>query len=145
MPVYEKIGDVRERAVTMGKIADILQSRGELDEALRIRKEEQLPVYEKIGDIDSKALTLWKLAQIELGQKSLKRALEYLFESYAINIKLGRLDGICFVGLDIGRLLYSVGEKNKGRELLERSRAGFLKLDLVELAKEVEDLLLDAD
>ena len=34
---------MREKAVTMGKIADILQARGELDEALRIRNEEQLP------------------------------------------------------------------------------------------------------
>jgi len=33
----------------MGKVADILQARGELDEALRIRREEQLPVYEKGG------------------------------------------------------------------------------------------------
>ena len=28
-PVYERLGEVRERAVTMGKIADILVSRGE--------------------------------------------------------------------------------------------------------------------
>ena len=35
----------------MGKIADVLQARGELDEALRIRREEQLPVYEQLGDV----------------------------------------------------------------------------------------------
>ncbi|MDG4594325.1 MAG: hypothetical protein P9F75_01300, partial [Candidatus Contendobacter sp.] len=29
-------------------IADVLQDRGELDEALRIRREEQLPVYERL-------------------------------------------------------------------------------------------------
>ena len=34
----------------MGKIADILQARGQLDEALKIRKEE-LPVYERLGDV----------------------------------------------------------------------------------------------
>lgn len=32
LPVYERPGDVRSRAVTMGKIADILHARGELDE-----------------------------------------------------------------------------------------------------------------
>ena len=47
LPVYEKLGDVRSRAVTLGKIADVLYARGELDEALRIRREEELPVYEK--------------------------------------------------------------------------------------------------
>jgi hypothetical protein len=31
----------------MGQIADILQARGELDEAVRIRREEELPVYER--------------------------------------------------------------------------------------------------
>ena len=44
-----KRGDTRERAVTLGKIADIAQARGQLDEALRIRQQEQLPVYEKLG------------------------------------------------------------------------------------------------
>ena len=48
LPVYETLGDIRERAVTMGKIADIYEARGQLDEALRIRKEEELPVYEKL-------------------------------------------------------------------------------------------------
>jgi hypothetical protein len=34
----------------MGKVADILEARGELDEALRIRRE-QLPVFERLGDV----------------------------------------------------------------------------------------------
>jgi hypothetical protein len=49
LPVYQKLGAIRERAVTMGKIADILAARGQLDEALRIRREEELPVYQKLG------------------------------------------------------------------------------------------------
>ena len=35
----------------MGQIANVLSSRGELDEALRIRREEELPVYERLGDV----------------------------------------------------------------------------------------------
>ncbi|MFM7520255.1 MAG: hypothetical protein ACKO9B_07270, partial [Planctomycetota bacterium] len=50
---FEKLGDVRERAVTLGKIADIYQARGDLDGALKIRQEEQLPVFEKLGDVRS--------------------------------------------------------------------------------------------
>ncbi|MCC6694811.1 MAG: tetratricopeptide repeat protein, partial [Candidatus Hydrogenedentes bacterium] len=64
LPVYERLGDVRERAVTMGKIADILSARGDLDEALRIRKEEQLPVYERLGDVRERAVTMGKIADI---------------------------------------------------------------------------------
>ena len=48
LPVYERLGDVRSRAVTLGQIADIWQARGELDEALRIRQEDELPVYERL-------------------------------------------------------------------------------------------------
>jgi hypothetical protein len=51
LPIFEKLGDVRSKAVTMGKIADILYRRGELDEALRIRQQEQLPIFEKLGDV----------------------------------------------------------------------------------------------
>lgn len=35
--------DIYSRAVTLGKTADIYQARGQLDEALRILKDEQLP------------------------------------------------------------------------------------------------------
>jgi hypothetical protein len=48
----------------MGKIADILQARGQLDEALRIHQEEALPVYERLGDMRSKAFTMGKIAGI---------------------------------------------------------------------------------
>ena len=40
--LFKEAGDERSAAVTMGRIADILQARGQLDEALRIRKEEEL-------------------------------------------------------------------------------------------------------
>jgi phosphopentomutase len=48
----------------MGKIADVLQARGQLDEALRIRQEEQLPVYERLGDVRAKAITMGKIADV---------------------------------------------------------------------------------
>jgi len=31
------------------------ESRGELDEALRIRKEEELPVFERLGDVRARS------------------------------------------------------------------------------------------
>ena len=59
----------------MGKIADILQSRGELDEALRIRREEQLPVYERLGDVRARAVTMGKIADILQSRGDLDEAL----------------------------------------------------------------------
>jgi hypothetical protein len=32
-------------------IADLLKTRGEWNEALRIHREEELPVYERLGDV----------------------------------------------------------------------------------------------
>ena len=75
MPVYERLGDVRERAVTMGRIADILQARGALDEALRIRREEELPVYERLGDVRSRAVTMGRIADILQARGALDEAL----------------------------------------------------------------------
>ena len=42
-------GAEREAALALGQIADILGVRGDLDEALRIRREDELPVYERLG------------------------------------------------------------------------------------------------
>ncbi len=53
LPVYERLGAVRERAITWSQIAHVLAARGELDEALRIYREESLPVYERLGDVRS--------------------------------------------------------------------------------------------
>jgi tetratricopeptide (TPR) repeat protein len=78
LPVYERLGEVRERAVTMGKIADILLSRGDLDEALRIHTEEELPVYERLGDVRSRAVTMGKIADILLSRGDLDKALRIL-------------------------------------------------------------------
>jgi hypothetical protein len=55
-PSTSELGDVRNKAVTLGKIADVLETRGQLDEALLIRREEELPVYERLGDV-RKAIT----------------------------------------------------------------------------------------
>ncbi len=51
LPVFKRLGDVLGHAVTQGKIADILHACGELDEAIRIWREEVLPVYERLGAV----------------------------------------------------------------------------------------------
>jgi tetratricopeptide (TPR) repeat protein len=74
LPVYERLGDVRARAVTLGKVADILAARGDLDEALRIRREEELPVFERLGDVRARAVTLGKVADILAARGDLDEA-----------------------------------------------------------------------
>ncbi len=64
MPVYEKLGDVHSRAITLGQIAGIHYRRGEYDEALRIYRDEELPVYEKLGDVHSLLVARANLAVV---------------------------------------------------------------------------------
>ncbi|MGI4795723.1 MAG: hypothetical protein ACRYG8_16935, partial [Janthinobacterium lividum] len=63
------------RAVAIGRVADILQARGEPDEALRIRREEELPVYDRLGDVRSRAITMGKIADILEARGELDEAL----------------------------------------------------------------------
>ena len=62
LPLHRERQDQRAQAITMGKIADVLQARGQLDEALRIWREEVLPVYERLGDQRERLVCWAKLA-----------------------------------------------------------------------------------
>ncbi|UJS24581.1 hypothetical protein [Thiothrix winogradskyi] len=66
---------LKETAFTLGVYADILQARGQLDEALNIRENHELPVYEKLGDVRSKAVTMGKIADILQARGQLDEAL----------------------------------------------------------------------
>jgi tetratricopeptide (TPR) repeat protein len=80
LPVYERLGDARSRAVTLGRIAGILVKRGELDEALRLLREEVLPTFERLGDARSRAVTLGQIADILTNRGELDEALRLLRE-----------------------------------------------------------------
>jgi hypothetical protein len=49
-------------------------SRGDLDEALRIRQQEELPVFERLGDVRSRAVTMGKIAEIMFQKKDVAAA-----------------------------------------------------------------------
>ena len=69
------LDDRRRLAIASGRIADILQARGELDEALRIRIEKQLPVFERLGDVRSRAIIQGRIADILQTRGELDEAL----------------------------------------------------------------------
>jgi len=56
--------DERGVAVAWGLVADIRFAQGASDEALRIRREEELPVYDRLGDIHSGTVTRGQIADI---------------------------------------------------------------------------------
>jgi hypothetical protein len=55
--LFTTAGAEDEAATVMGIIADIAYDRGELDEALRIRREIELPAFERLGDTRETAVT----------------------------------------------------------------------------------------
>jgi tetratricopeptide (TPR) repeat protein len=94
--------DPAAHALTMGRIADILQARGEWDEVLRIRREEELPVYEKLGVARLRAVTLGNIADVLQARGELDEALrirreetlpvfEMLGDAHSRAITLGRI------------------------------------------------------
>ena len=83
---------MRSRAVTFGKIADIHQARGQLDEALRIRLDEEMPVFEKLGELREQAITLGKIADIHQARGQLDEAQKLHEECLSVAIRLGDID-----------------------------------------------------
>jgi tetratricopeptide (TPR) repeat protein len=130
----------RRQAILLGEIARIRTARGELDAALLLHQE-ALGVYETSGDLDGKANTLWSMAQIEVRQQKWQEAFHHLADSYATFQQIGRLDGVCLVGSDLGLMLCMASEKEQGIAILIRSRDGFKKLGWEKEAQQTQELL----
>ena len=72
---FGALGLARDQAITISQIADVLAARGQLDEAIRIYREEVLPVMERLGDAHSKAISMDKIAAVLRAQGQLDEAL----------------------------------------------------------------------
>jgi hypothetical protein len=129
----------------MGKITDILQARGELDEALRIRREEQLPVFERLGEARERSVTLSKIAGCllaagGLSQGRIQEIFEALDESFAIALQLGIPDGIAHVGALLAQIMALGGHGDQALVVLDAAEAAFHKLGDADGAAQVQSL-----
>jgi hypothetical protein len=119
--------------VTMGKIANILEARGELDEALRIHLEERLPVAQRMQNRSSIAHIRYCCARIRLArggweQDEASLIAEELAESYGIIRQLGRADGIANAGALFAQVLAATGRPEEALTVLDEAAAAFAKL-----------------
>lgn len=92
MPAYCQTDYQQGIAETHGRIADVLQARGDLDEALRIRREEELPVFERLSDVRELLMCRRRLASelIErCGPGDRDEAAELLRQAHAAAEKMG--------------------------------------------------------
>jgi tetratricopeptide (TPR) repeat protein len=142
LPVYQRLGDVRELAVTQGQIADILHARGKTDEALALR-EEGLATARRLGDIEGVAASLWSIAQIELDRKQFEQALPRLAEAWPPIVKLGRPDGIAAIGGVFGQFLAAQNLLDQARDVLGQAAAAYRKLGRAAQAAQIEAMMAD--
>ena len=95
-------GAERGAALAAGLIADIFQDRGQLDEALKIRQNEEMPVYERIGDVRSRAITLGQITDILEARGQLDEALRIRQEELLPVFKA--IDDIDLCAVTLGKI-----------------------------------------
>ena len=71
------LDDPRRTAIAWGRIANMLQSRGELDDALAIRREKEIPVFETLGDAIKLVIARDQVAEIRAIQGHVDEALRF--------------------------------------------------------------------
>lgn len=145
LPVYERLGDERERAVTMVKIADILALEGETEEAFRIWIDECLPIFQRIGDLEGIAAIRFACARARLHSGGLEHGeaqtvLDELKESFGLCQRLRRPEGIAAVGRLLGPVLLARGHADEALNVLDQSAVAFEKLDRADEAAMVREL-----
>jgi tetratricopeptide (TPR) repeat protein/calcineurin-like phosphoesterase family protein len=119
LPVYTRLGHVRERAMIQGKIADILLTRGELDEALRIQREEILPVFTQLGEVREQAITQSRVADILLARGELDEALRILREEILpVFTRLGEVRERALTQSRVADILLARGELDEALRIL---------------------------
>ena len=140
LAIFAALGDKRTRAIRLADSARLLAAKGEMDQALKLHQED-LAVYESLGDPLGIADTLWSIARIKLRQQRSQQAFDHLAASYVICLELGNLVATCHMGLDFGRLLCAMGKREKGLDVLEKARDGFIEVNRPGDARHVQSII----
>ena len=113
----EKIAVDRKRrddkgcAMSIGMIADVLYAKGEVDEALRVRQEEELPVFERLGDVGECAATMCKISDVFYEKGEIGETLRILQEEQLpVFEKLGDFRSRAATMSKIADVLHTKGE-----------------------------------
>ncbi len=145
---FENLGNELNASFAKGKIADILQARGDLDEALRIRQEDELPVYEKLGEVREIAITKGQIADILQARGDLDEALRIRYEEQLpVYEKLGDLRSLLVAQANIALALLQrqgEGDRPKAQALLSQALMAARAMRLPEAAQ-IEQIMQMAD
>ena len=117
--------DEREVARAAGLLADILQDRGDFEEATRIREDELLPVYQRMGDERACAVTWGKIADILQARGKLEEATRIRQEEQLpVYERLGDERGLLVTRASLAQCLLERkqrGDRTKAAELLTKA------------------------
>ena len=114
------LDDHRLIAIAEGRIADILETRGELDEALRIRTEKELPVFERLGDVRARAITQGQIADILQVRGELDEALRIRTEEeLPVYERLGDVRARAIASSKIADILAALGKLSEALRVYE--------------------------
>jgi hypothetical protein len=131
----------------MGKIADILQARGQLDEALKIRDKEVLPAFQRLGDPRLVAVEKGKIAHILDARGQLDEALKIWQEEVLPAVeRLGAVRELLVARANLALTLLrraKNGDRDEARNLLILALGDARRLDLPE-AKQIEQIINQA-
>lgn len=108
------------RAGFLGSVADILFARGELDEVLRIRREDELPIYEKLGGPKDSAVTWGRIADALEARGDLDKAL-WIRQSKELPVfeKLGDIRESAVTLGKVADILREIGDLKESLEILQ--------------------------
>jgi tetratricopeptide (TPR) repeat protein len=118
--VLSKLVDSRARATVLRKIAGILEARGQVDEALRLRVEEVLPIYEDLGDERSRAVTISRIASTLEARGQLDEALRLRQEALPVFEAIGDVRSRTITLGKIANLLAARGQLDLAVRVRER-------------------------
>ena len=108
------------------ELADLNFSRGDVGEALRIHREEQLPLFERLGDVRSRAVTMGKIADVLQARGEYEEALRIRREEeLPVFERLGDVSARAFVLYEIAAGL--LGSSEAAPEEMVEAREGLIE------------------
>ncbi len=99
---FKQLGDYRSVARAWDRLAHLITRLGELDEALRIRRKEELPVYERLEDAQLTAETMSDIADVLQARGELDEALRIRCEE--VLPVFDRLGDVQSTAVTLGRI-----------------------------------------
>ncbi len=144
LKIRQEIGDKSGEGTTLNNISQIYYARGKYETALSYL-ERSLKILHEIGNKNSMISTLHNMAMIAHEKKDYQKDFEYTSRAYQLAAETKDVRSLFNVGLHWGQILYAIGKKEEGLQIIETSyaigkQAGFPNVDFVaDLIKQLKE------